>query len=204
MKLTDLKLGKAMRIFRIAQIDNDLIEMAKKYSTAEEFSNAYSVLQNLAEYNIPINGDDTVTLYHATSPEIINKIQREGFIKGGARATGGMTGLALEPSAFFGWNRDWVQEVWGRGDGIIEIQVPYHYIRQPAQNQQEIYFEGGLKRVNGNVWEPIQTPRDTFYNRLPSRNYDFKNEPYTLEYIWNKAHGSDPILNEEGVKDELV
>jgi len=158
-----------MKIYRIAQISNleELIEKAKIYETPEDFANAYSVEQNLKEYDIPINSDSTVTLYHATSPEIIEKINKEGIIKGGSTATGGMTGLALQPSAFFGWNKNWVKEIWGRRNEILEIKVPYH---------------------SNNIWEPIQKPRDTFYNRLPAKDFNFLNNESNLEKIWEMAH----------------
>ncbi len=181
-----------MKIYRIAQISNldELIEKAKRYETPEDFANAYSVEQNLNEYGIPINSDGTVTLYHATSPDIIQKINEEGFIKGGSTATGGMTGLALQPSAFFGWDKDWVKRIWGRSGEILEIKVPHQYIRQPAQNPYEIYFEGGLRRVDSsnNIWEPVQKPRDTFYNRLPAKDFNFLNDETNLVKIWEIAH----------------
>jgi hypothetical protein len=184
-----------MRIYRIAKVSNleALMQDALRFDNAEDFSGSYSVKQNLLENGININADDTVTLYHSTLPELADKIKAEGYIRGGSTATGGMTGLALEPSAFFGWNRDWVEGTWGRGkSGLVEINVPYWYIRQPAKNNQEIYFEGGLKRVDDgrNIWEPINKPRDTFYSRLPSLYYNFENESDTLEKIWERAHAN--------------
>ena len=180
-----------MKIYRIAQEEVDWSEEALKYDNSEDFSSAYSVKKNLIDYGIPINDNGTVTLYHSTSPEIAQKIKEEGIITGGSTATGGMTGLALEPSAFFGWNQDWVKGTWGKGtSGLVVINVPYQYIRQPAQNQDEVYFEGGLKRVDdvNNIWEPIVRPRDTFYSRLPSIKYDVLNQENTLRGIWEKAH----------------
>ena len=124
-----------MKIYRISQIsqedfpiiDVELLDMAKKFSSLEEFKSAYSVLQNLLENNIPVNSDETVTLYHATSPDRLQQINEDGVIRGGSTATGGMTGLQLEPSAFFGWNKEWVKDVWGRGaESVLEIRVPYY------------------------------------------------------------------------------
>ena len=180
-----------MRIYRIVQTNIDLSEEALEYDNPDDFASAYSVRSNLKDYNIPINDNGTVTLYHSTSPNIAQKIEEEGIINGGSTATGGMTGLALEPSAFFGWNQDWVTNTWGKGNrGIVVVNVPYQYIRQPAKNQDEVYFEGGLKRVDkvNNIWEPIIKPRDTFYNRLPAKDYDFLNQEKTLRNIWEKAH----------------
>ena len=179
-----------MNWYKKAQINvNDLMREALKFDNPEDFLRAYSVKKNLEKNNVNINSDETVTLYHSTSPEIANKIMSDGYIKGGSTATGGMTGLALKPSAFFGWNKDWVQNTWGR-NGLVEIKVPYWYIRQPAQNAQEIYFEGGLRQIDreNNIWEPIIKPRDTFYSRIPSVDYDFKNEKKTLSKIWELAH----------------
>jgi len=190
-ELYSISMGNRGKIYKMAKILNikDLMQEALKFDSAEDFSRAYSVKQNLIENGININQDGTVTLYHATLPKIAEKIKSEGYIRGGSTATGGMTGLALEPSAFFGWNRDWVKDAWGRSRDVIEINVPYWYIRQPAKNDQEIYFEGGLKRVDDsrNIWEPIKTPRDTFYSILPSLDYNFENEEETLEKIWEKA-----------------
>jgi hypothetical protein len=174
---------------QLSKLD-DLMQEALRFDNPEDFSRAYSVKHNLTENNININSDGTVTLYHSTSPEIAEKIMSDGYIKGGSTATGGMTGLALKPSAFFGWDRDWVERTWGRSKaGLVTVNVPYWYIRQPAQNEKEVYFEEGLKRVDDdkNIWEPVVKPRDTFYSRVPSKDYDFQNEE-TLEKIWEMAH----------------
>lgn len=190
-----------MNWYRISQVSklDDLMQQALNFDNAEDFSRAYSVKYYLTENDVDINSDGTVTLYHVTSPEIAEKIMSEGYMKGGSTATGGMTGLALKPSAFLGWNRDWVEGTWGRSkEGLITVKVPYWYIRQPAQNKQEVYFEEGLKRVDDakNIWEPIVKPRDTFYSRVPSKDYDFENEEETLEKVWEMAH--------KRVNDELV
>ncbi|GAG62407.1 unnamed protein product, partial [marine sediment metagenome] len=118
-----------MKIYRISQDGqlSELMEEARRYDSPEDFASAYSVKQNLSNYDVPINEDGTVTLYHTTSPEIITKIKEEGVFQGSNAPTGGMTGLALDPSAFFGWDKEWVGNTWGSVDNIIEIKVPHQY-----------------------------------------------------------------------------
>jgi hypothetical protein len=195
-----------VKIYRIANEIDELMEEALKYDSVEEFSSAYSVKHNILEYGIPINEDGTVTLYHSTTPSIAENIIESGIIKGGSTATGGMTGLALKPSAFFGWNKDWVVNTWGKGkSGLVEINVPYYYIRQPAQNNQEIYFEGGLQRIDdiNNIWEPVIKPRDTFYSRIPSENYNWNNLENQLKDIWEKAHNISKKSGVESIDENI-
>jgi hypothetical protein len=171
------------------EIDS-LIEEAKKYKTAEEFVSSYSIKKNLERHNISVNDDNTVTLYHATHPGVKEKILREGFIKGGTGAPGGMTGLSIKDAAFLGADKKWVSETWGgRSGNIVEVKVPVQYLRQPAQNEKEFYFEGGLKLVDkkNNVWEPAKPPRKTFYNEIDSLDYDFLNPDKKLTQIWEQA-----------------
>jgi len=165
-----------------------LIEEAKKFDTAEEFIKKEAVRKQLIQDGTKINADDTVTLYHATTKEIVDKINNEGLIKGGATATGCMTGLDLKPSAFFGTEKQWVHDTWGGKLGnIVEVKVPLQHIRKPSQNKLEVYFEGGLKR-KGDKWEPVEKVRDTFYNKVAEELLIDKQQ---LTDIFNKAKSSN-------------
>jgi hypothetical protein len=173
------------------------------FKTADEFKSAFSVREMLKKNNITINADDTVTLYHASTPDRIASMKKEGVVKGGTTAAGGMTGLDLKPSAFFGADKKWVSETWGGGGDMVEIKVPFHYLRQPAQNTKEVYFEGGLKLVDKdkNIWKPTTPPRDTFYNRIPATTYDHTNPDSKLTDTWNKAHKvDDGVLGQKPVE----
>lgn len=150
---------------------SSLAQEARKYKSAEDYINGEAIKAKLLDNGIKVNPDNTVFLYHATSPENIVKINSEGIIKGSGTATGGMTGLGLKPSAFLGTDKKWTQETWGQSGKVIEVKVPVQDIRQPAQNMKEVYFEGGLKRGPDGIWRPIEKPRDTFYNKLAKRDY---------------------------------
>jgi len=160
-----------------------LTKEARKYKSADEFVKAQIVKRKLLKKNITINKDNTVTLYHASSPENIKNIIKTGTLRGGGTATGGMTGLKLEPSAFLGLDKKWVKDTWGRSGDVIEIKVPFKDIRQPALNDFEVYFEGGLKRGDNGIWTPTKKPRDTFYNKLA----DDRKTKSQLTDIYNKA-----------------
>ena len=152
-----------------------LAQEARKYKSAEDRVVGEAIKQHLMENGVKVNADNTVTLYHATSPEKLAKINSEGIIKGGSTATGGMTGLDLKPSAFFGTDKNWTKNTWGQGgQKIIEVKVPVEYIRQPAQNMKEVYFEGGLKKGSDGIWRPITKPRSTFYDKRAIENYKAK------------------------------
>ena len=161
---------------------------AKKFKSAEEFVKKEAIRKQLIEDGTMINADDTVTLYHATLPERLEKIKKQGFVRGGAEATGGMTGLDLQPSAFFGTDKRWVEETWGgKARHVLEVKVPLEHIRKPAQNTLEVYFEGGLKR-QGDIWVPAQPVRSTFYDRIAEKGLINKQQ---LTDIWNKANKTD-------------
>lgn len=143
-----------------------LAQEARKYKSAEDRIVGEAIKKHLESNGIKVNPDNTVTLYHATSPENIAKINKEGIIKGGSTATGGMTGLDLKPSAFFGTDMKWTKDTWGASGKVIEVKVPVQDIRQPSQNIKEVYFEGGLKKGSDGIWRPLVKPRSTFYDKL--------------------------------------
>jgi len=143
-----------------------LISEAKMYKSAAEFVEAKAIKAKLIESGIKVNADNTVTLYHATSRNLAKKITKEGLFKGGATAPGGMTGLQLEPSVFFGTNKKWTKETWGVSGEVLEVRVPVQFIRQPAENTLEVYFEGGLKKGADGIWRPTQAVRSTFYDKI--------------------------------------
>jgi hypothetical protein len=138
----------------------------------DEWVKGQAIKTKLETNGVKVNPDNTVTLYHATLPERAVQIEKSGVLKPGGTATGGMTGLDLQPSAFLGTDKKWVADTWGQGGGkVIEIKVPVQDIRQPSQNFKEVYFEGGLKRGSDGIWRPVQTPRSTFYDRLAERDF---------------------------------
>lgn len=167
---------------------------------------------------VKVNDDNTVTLWHTTTPDAAKKIQEDGFFKGGATATGGMSGLALEPSAFFGTDRAWVENTWGGSngkDGVVEVRVPVQYLRHGAQNFKEIYFEGGLKK-EGDVWKPVRL-RSTFVDRIANKRFGApelnqqlnQSAPYTADTIevdgkvrpTTNSNGKPIAQTEEGLRN---
>ena len=48
---------------------------------------------------------------------------------------------------------------------LIEIKVPYQYIRKWAENALEVYFEWWLKK-KWDIWIPKEKVRSTFYDRV--------------------------------------
>lgn len=175
-----------------------LAREARKFETAREFVKAEAIKKKLISDGTKVNADNTVTLFHAASPENLAKIQSEGLLKGGGTATGGTTGLQLEPSVFLGTNKKWVRDTWGRGRKIIEVKIPVQDIRQPAQNTLEVYVEGGLKRGKDGIWRPTQKPRSTFFDRIAERNVD-KSQ---LTDFFNQVKEAIPV-GKRGVPLEL-
>lgn len=116
-----------------------------------------------------------VTLYHATFPENIEKIKEEGFKGSNAPINAGSI-EQLKPRSFFGYNKEWVQNVWsGNGDrDIIEIKVPAEYLHIFKGNNNEIVVEGNIENKNG-VWIPDIKPTSTAYDRIILKKY-FKGE----------------------------
>lgn len=144
-----------------------------KKLSAEEQLMQNAIASHLRENGVTVNDDNTVTLYHTTPVENVQSIKENGF-RGTNAPVGGMTGEDLKPRSFFGFDRDWV-ETWG-GDGYetLEIRVPAQYIRQGAQNKNEVYIEGNITHRGNGIWEPDTMPTSTFYDRKAIKRYNKK------------------------------
>lgn len=112
-----------------------------------------------------------VTLYHATFPENIEKIKEEGFKGSNAPINAGSI-EQLKPRSFFGYNKEWVQNVWSDNDDrdIIEIKVPAEYLHIFKGNNNEVVIEGNIENKNG-VWIPDIKPTSTAYDRIILKKY---------------------------------
>jgi len=112
-----------------------------------------------------------VTLYHATFPENIKKINEEGF-KGNEAPINAGSIEQLKPRSFFGYNKEWVQDVWSsNGDrDIMEIKIPAEYLHTFKGNNNEVVVEGNIKNKNG-VWIPDVEPTSTAYDRIILKEY---------------------------------
>ena len=162
---------KSIKIIDEAISHSSMSQAKASGMSFDEWVKGQAIKSKLETNGVKVNPDNTVTLYHATLPDRAVQIEKSGVLKPGGVATGGMTGLDLQPSAFLGTDKKWVADTWGQGGGkVIEIKVPVQDIRQPAQNFKEVYFEGGLKRGSDGIWRPTQTPRSTFYDRLAERD----------------------------------
>lgn len=166
------------------KVADSLEQEAKKYNTPEEFVKAKAITEKLKSEGTKVNSDGTVTLYHTTTPENAKSILSSGIFKGTSAPIGGMTGVKIDKATFFGTDKKWVEDTWGKGS-VIEVKVPVQYIRKGAGNTKEVYFEGGLKR-SGGVWIPTVKPQSTFYDKLSEIDLIDKSQ---LTDIWNKAHG---------------
>lgn len=128
-----------------------------------------AIKRMLQERGIKVNSDNTVTLYHATTPENAESIRQVGFRGTMAPIAGGGVPEKVGPRSFFGFDRQWVADTWGGGGStVMEVRVPVEYVRQgPGIGNREVYIEGNIrKRPGGNVWVPDVEPTSTFYDRL--------------------------------------
>lgn len=138
---------------------------------APQYMRAY-----LEANGIKVNKDNTVTLYHASPPEQALKIKKEGFFKGGGGPVGGMTGVIIKNAAFFGFNKKWVSRTWGgQYKTVLTVKVPVEYIRHGAENFNEAYFEGGLKRMSDGTWKPKKL-QSTFVDEIAKMLYGKKSK----------------------------
>ena len=144
-----------------------LQERLPNYNSIEEFYRDYSIIENLTKNGAEINSDGTVTLYHAGN---VKDILKDGRFKANTAAKGGMTGYNSK-SVFFGFNKDYVKKWSSNGAReIIEIKVPFEYIKQAAKNQDEVYLDGDvvLTDKENNIWTPQDKIQDNFYTQLPA------------------------------------
>lgn len=118
-----------------------------------------------------VSDDGIVTLYHATLPENIRKIEEQGFEGSNAPINGGFVG-ALKPRSFFGYDKEWVKKAWSSGGKrqIMEVRIPAEYLHQVGGNTQEVFVEGKIKKQE-NVWIPEEAPTSTAWDRIRVKKY---------------------------------
>lgn len=131
-----------------------------------------AIANKLKEKGAQVDNDGNVTLYHITTKENYDKINKDGYFKANDSPIGGMTGEEIGPRSFFSYDKDWV-ETWRQSNNskIMEVKVPAEYIRQGAKNEKEIYIEGELKRRENGTWTTDKLPTSTFYDRMAVKEY---------------------------------
>ena len=135
-----------------------------------------AIANKLKDKGAKVDKDGNVTLYHITTKENYDQINKNGYFKANDSPIGGMTGAEVGPRSFFSYDKDWV-ETWRQSadSKIMEVKVPAEYIRQGAKNEKEIYIEGELKRRNNGTWTTDKLPTSTFYDRMAVKEYLKKN-----------------------------
>ena len=149
------------------KLNGILQERLPNYNSIEEFYRDYSIIDNLTKNGATINPDGTVTLYHAGN---VQDILKDGKFKATTAAKGGMTGYNSK-SVFFGFDKEYVKKWSSNGTReITEIKVPFEYIKQAAQNKNEVYLDGDvvLADKEKNIWIPQDKIQDNFYTQLPA------------------------------------
>lgn len=157
-----------------------LKDRLKNYDNIQEFYRDFSIITNLEKNGATINPDGTITLYHSGN---ISDILRDGKFIGTTAPKGGMTGYESK-SVFFSFDKSWSQQ-WNHGgtSETIAINVPIEYVKQPAQNEKEVYIDGNvvLQDKDKNIWVSDTEIKDNFYTKLPAK---FNKE--MLNSIFNK------------------
>ena len=197
-----VKLSKEEKEF-YNNLNNIIKNRLQNYNSINEFYRDYSIIENLTKNGAKINSDGTVTLYHAGN---IDDIQKEGKFKATTAAKGGMTGYDSK-SVFFGFDKDYVKKWSSNGSRkIIEIKVPFEYIKQAAQNKDEVYLDGDvvLTDKENNIWTPQNKIEDNFYTQMPAiraegmlKNIFNKfNEKNQKTYFQSAYHGTPHRFDE--------
>ena len=173
-----------------------LAEEARKFKSAEEFVETFSMRRYLEDKGIKVNPDNTVDIYHITFPDIAKRIKNTGFLKPSTGPVGGMVGEKIGEASFATPTRELAKK-WGSGkrNSIIKLKVPVKDIRHGAENLEEFYFEGGLKRESGGIWRPVKKT-STFVDRLAKNKYGQQ-----LTDFYNQATGR--VETEAKPKEEV-
>ena len=131
-----------------------------------------AIANKLKDKGASVDKDGNVTLYHITTIDNYNQINKDGYFKPNDSPIGGMTGEEVGSRSFFTYDKDWV-ETWRQSadSKVIEVKVPAEYIRQGAKNEKEIYIEGTLKRRDNGIWTTDKLPTSTFYDRMAVKEY---------------------------------
>jgi len=176
----------------------DLESEAKKYKSAEEFIKKEAIRKRLISEWTKINPDDTVTLYHATYNK--DDIIKQWEFKWTRAAPWWMVGVDLWDNIVYFWtDKKWVQDTWSSSwtRDIIEVKVPLEYIRKPAQNELEVYFEWWLKK-KWDIWIPWVKPQSTHYDKIAEMTFLTDKEKQQLLDIYNKANKSSLPMSAKG------
>lgn len=122
---------------------------------------------------VRVHEDNTVTLYHATSPENAESIRREGFRGSTAPVNGGDPGNELGPRSFFGYDRQWIEETWGASGAyeVMEVRIPVSYLHFMGTNTSEVLVEGRILPGQDGVWVPDRPPSSTAWRRRALKRY---------------------------------
>lgn len=122
---------------------------------------------------VRVHEDNTVTLYHATSPENAESIRREGFRGSTAPVNGGDPGNELGPRSFFGHDREWVEGTWGASGAyeVMEVRIPVSYLHLMGTNTPEVLVEGRILPGEDGVWVPDRPPSSTAWRRRALKRY---------------------------------
>lgn len=160
--------GRALSKAKKVQMDDSVNKISRL--SDQELLDQKAIVHHLKKNGVPVNADNTVTLYHVTSPDNAKKIRENGFV-GTNAPVGGMTGEELKPRSFFGLDKDWTKQWDSGGYEMIEIRVPAQYVRQGAQNANEVYIEGNIRHIGNGIWEPDTYPTSTFYDRRAVKRY---------------------------------
>ena len=179
-----------MKFLEKHQIKSEIRALENGYSSVEEMrkveneskqetaNNDDIILQRKAIANklkdkgANVDKDGNITLYHITTEDNYNQINKDGYFKPNDSPIGGMTGEEVGLRSFFSYDKSWV-ETWRQSANskVIEIKVPAEYIRQGAKNEKEIYIEGILKRRDNGIWTTDKLPTSTFYDRIAVKEY---------------------------------
>lgn len=122
---------------------------------------------------VQVHEDNTVTLYHATTPENAESIRREGFRGSTAPVNGGDLNNELGPRSFFGYDRGWVEETWGAPGEyeVMEVRIPVSYLHFMGPNTSEVLVEGRILPGQDGVWVPDRPPSSTAWRRRALKRY---------------------------------
>jgi hypothetical protein len=158
-----------MKLFEEQNEQDEFPDFPTNGLTVDEFRKA--MIQKMKSIGAEINNDGTINLYHITTSDIEKLIKQEGFFKPSSAPISGGIGTDYGPSSFFGITREYTMQ-WGDSGRttIIKVRVPVEYIRQGTGDPKEVYFEGGLKRIDS-IWVPAKEPQSTFYDRRIVKNY---------------------------------
>ena len=205
-----------MKFLEKHQIKSEIRALENGYNSVEEMRKAENeskqetannndiilqrkaIANKLKDKGANVDKDGNVTLYHITTQDNYNQINKDGYFKPNDSPIGGMTGEEVGPRSFFSYDKDWV-ETWRQSANskVIEIKVPAEYIRQGAKNEKEIYIEGILKRRDNGIWTTDKLPTSTFYDRMAVKEYQKQKTSKLAEKESENNSGSFNLSKEQ-------